>query len=169
MYTGTAGSCEFRAFPCIAKTRADAAHVLPGAFPKGDALRDRGRHGAGECGCVVEQRIIPGGHSWVNAHCQVSQPASLADDPPADVLDDVGNVGSAGRLDLEKAGLAALVSDDRQRRPSRTMHVIMEIRSWSAAAESLEKRSPIPVGTLLPFDAAFDRLVDVILARWWCG
>ena len=61
--TGTAGSREFRAFPFIPKSRADAAHFLPGAFPKGDTLLDRGRYGASEFRCVVEQRVIPGGHS----------------------------------------------------------------------------------------------------------
>ena len=46
--TGTAGPLEFRAFPFIAKARADAVYSLPGPFPKGDALLDRGRHAAGE-------------------------------------------------------------------------------------------------------------------------
>jgi hypothetical protein len=41
VHIGTAGSCEFRAFPFIAQARADAVHFLPGTFSKGDALLDR--------------------------------------------------------------------------------------------------------------------------------
>ena len=59
VYTGTAGACECRAFPSIATTRADAAHLLPGALPKGDALLDRGRHGAGESGSLSSRGSSP--------------------------------------------------------------------------------------------------------------
>jgi hypothetical protein len=84
-------------------------HFLPGAFAKGNALRDRGRHGAGEFRFVVEQRVIPGGHRDLHSGFQVSQMAELADDPPTDLLDHVCNVGIAGRLTLEKAGCETLV------------------------------------------------------------
>src|SRR5712692_4687917 len=73
VHTGTAGSFEFRPFLFIATTRADAAYFLASPFPKGDALRDRGRHGAGEFGCVVEQRIIASSHGSLNSRLQVSQ------------------------------------------------------------------------------------------------
>src|SRR5712691_6749479 len=138
VHTGTAGSFACRASPASPKPEPMRRTFLPSAFPKSDALLDRGRHGAGEFGFVVEQRIIPGGHSCVNSRFQVSQPAQPADDPPADFLDDVCNVGIAGRLDLDKAGLAArfgtiavdaLKEDDMKRE----MHI-------EAAAESLEKR-----------------------------
>jgi hypothetical protein len=54
VHIGTAGSCEFRAFPFIAKARANTAHFLHGALPKGDVLLDRGRYGAGEIRFVIE-------------------------------------------------------------------------------------------------------------------
>src|SRR5713226_6445665 len=59
--TGTAGARQCGVFTFIPKARANAAHVLSGSLPKGDALRDGGRHGAGELGLVVMQRIIPRG------------------------------------------------------------------------------------------------------------
>jgi hypothetical protein len=80
-----------------------AAHFLPGAFPKGNALLDRGRHGAGKLRYGVTQRIIPGGHRDIHSGFQVSQLAELADDPVTDLPDHVRHVGIAGRLALEKA------------------------------------------------------------------
>jgi hypothetical protein len=35
--------------------------------------------------------------------------AELPDDPPTDLLDHLGHIGIAGRLDLEKAGFAPLI------------------------------------------------------------
>ena len=103
--TGTTRSCECRPFSFIAKARADAAHFLSGVFPKGDALLDRGRHGAGKLRFGVEQRIIARGHCSLNSRLQISPPAQLTDDPVANLLEDLGNVGIAGRLDFDKARL----------------------------------------------------------------
>jgi len=47
---GTAGARVCGVFPCIAKPRPDAPHLLPGPLPKGDALLDGGGHGTGELG-----------------------------------------------------------------------------------------------------------------------
>jgi hypothetical protein len=105
VHTGTARSRECRPFSFIAKARADAAHFRSSAFPKGNALCDRGRHGAGKLRFGVEQRIIARGHSSLNSHLQIFQPAQLTDDPVADLLEDLGNVGIARRLDFDKAGL----------------------------------------------------------------
>src|SRR5262245_14839855 len=65
--TGTARSFECEPCTFRATARADAAHVLPGAFPKGNALLDRGRHGASKLPFVVTQRIIPGGHRDIHS------------------------------------------------------------------------------------------------------
>jgi hypothetical protein len=43
VHAGTSGSREDRAFPGIAKTRAEAAYFLPGVFATGEALLDRSR------------------------------------------------------------------------------------------------------------------------------
>jgi hypothetical protein len=59
--------------------------------------------------CVVEQRIIPGGHGSLHARFQGAQLTELADDPGADVLDHVCNVGIAGRLDVDTARFETLV------------------------------------------------------------
>jgi hypothetical protein len=76
---------------------------------KGDALLNRGCHGAGELRFVVEQRIMPGGHGDIHARFQISQPAERTDDPPTDLLDHVCHVGIAGWLTLDKAGFESLV------------------------------------------------------------
>ena len=70
-------------------------------------LLDRGGHGASELRFIVEQRIIPGGHGGINSRLQISQPTQRANDPPADLLDHVGDVGIGWRLDLDKARLEA--------------------------------------------------------------
>ena len=70
--TGTAGTREFRAFPFIAKARANPSHVLPGSLAKTDALFDRSRHGASEFGFFAAQGVIPGGHGMVDTRLQVS-------------------------------------------------------------------------------------------------
>jgi hypothetical protein len=107
VHTGTARSRECRPFSFIAKARADAAHLLSSPFPKGDALRDRSRHGARELGRVVEQRIIRGGHGGIHARLQISQPTQRADDPVADLLENRSNGSIAGRLALDKPAIFA--------------------------------------------------------------
>jgi hypothetical protein len=102
--TGTAGARQGGVFPCIPKARANAAHVLSGPLPTGDALRDGGRHGAGELGLVVTQRILPRGHGVVDAHLQVSQPAQRADNPPTDRLDHGCDVGVGRHSTVSKRG-----------------------------------------------------------------
>src|SRR5436309_7382009 len=109
VHTGTAGSRQGGVFPLVAKPRADAPDLLAGPLPKGDALLHGSRHGAGELGFVVAQRIIPGGHGGIQARLQISEPTQLTDDPVTDLLEDRGNVGITGRLALEKARRAALV------------------------------------------------------------
>ncbi len=92
------------------RRKVDPRHdLLPGAFPKGDALLDRGCHGAGELRFVIKQRVIPGGHWDLHAGFQVPQPTQLADDPPTDLLDHVCHSGIAGRLAFEKARCETLV------------------------------------------------------------
>ena len=49
-----------------------------------------------------EQGIIPGGYGGIDSRLQVSQVTQLTDDPPADLLEDPGNVRIAGRLDRDK-------------------------------------------------------------------
>jgi hypothetical protein len=93
------------------------------------------RHGAGEIQFVVEQRIIPSGHSCVNARLQVSQMAQLTDDPPADFLDDVGHVGIAGQLAIDKAGRETLVRAI-DKAPLDEDNVLMKV-PIEVAAESL--------------------------------
>jgi hypothetical protein len=107
--TGAARTREFGTFPFIPKSQANPSNFLSGPLPKGDALLDRGGHGTRELGLVVEQGIIACTHGVVDARLQVSQPPQRADDPPTDLLEDRGNVRIAGRLDLDKARLAALV------------------------------------------------------------
>src|SRR5262249_19770036 len=105
--TGTPRSRECRPFSCIAKARAEAAHFLSRAFPKGDALLHGSRHGAGEIWFVVAQRIIPGGYSSLNARFQISEPTQHTDDAVTELLEDRGNVCIAGRCGFDKAGLEA--------------------------------------------------------------
>jgi hypothetical protein len=49
------------AFLFIPKSWANPSYVLSGPLPKGDALRDRGGHGANEFVLVVAPGIIAGG------------------------------------------------------------------------------------------------------------
>src|SRR5713101_863014 len=136
--TGTAGPRECGAFPCIATSRAHPSNVLSGTLPKGDALFDRGGHGASELGLVVEQGIITCGHGGVDSRLQVSQPTQRADDPPTDLLEDLGNVRIAGRLDLDKARLEALVGPIKID-PFKEDNMIMDIQI-DGASVSLYKR-----------------------------
>ena len=60
------------------RRKVDPRHdLLPRPFPKGNALRDRGRYGAGELQLGVEQRIIPGGHEGLYARLQQMTDATL--------------------------------------------------------------------------------------------
>ena len=63
----------------------------------------------GELGLVVEPGIIPGSYGGIDSRLQVSQVAQLTDDPPADLLEDPGNVRIAGWLGLDKTRFEALV------------------------------------------------------------
>src|SRR3977135_1348211 len=56
--TGAARTRECGTFPFITKARANPSHVLSDPLPEGDALRDRGGHGAREIGLVGAQGII---------------------------------------------------------------------------------------------------------------
>src|SRR5215471_21447966 len=90
-----------------AKARADAAHLLAGAFTTSDAVLDRRRHGPSKRGLVVAQRIILGGHRGVQTRVQIAQPTQLTDDPATDFLEDRGDIAIGRRLTREKAGLQA--------------------------------------------------------------
>ena len=81
LHARTAGTRECGLLALIAKARANASHVLSSPLAKGDALLHRGRHGAGELGSVIDQRIIAGSHRRVEARLQVSQPPQYTDDP----------------------------------------------------------------------------------------
>jgi hypothetical protein len=109
VHAGTAGTGEGRAFALVAKPRAYAAHLLAGAFPKGNTLRHRSRHGAGQLRLVVPQRIVARGHGSVEASLQIPQLTQLTDDTPADRRDHGGDVGIAGGRDGDKPGCEALV------------------------------------------------------------
>src|SRR5262249_18504008 len=73
--TGTARAREPWCLALGTKARADAAHLLPGSFPEGDALLHGSGHGAGELWCGVAQWVIPGGHGGLQARLEIPQPA----------------------------------------------------------------------------------------------
>jgi hypothetical protein len=144
----------------VAKPRADAAYVLPGPFPKGDALLHGGCHGAGKFRLGIHQGVKACRHDGVQTCFEVSQMAELADDPPADLLDHVGDVGVGRGLALEKAGLEARFSAiqiDALHEDAMEMQVQID-----RTAKTLDKRdrSRVDGG---PLDTSFARLVDVIL------
>jgi hypothetical protein len=101
--TGTAGARQCGVFLFIPKARANAAHVLSGPLPKGEALRDGGHHGAGELGLVVTQRIIPRGHGVVDTRLQVSQPTQRDGTIVYNELSSVDDV-SSGWTDSQDGG-----------------------------------------------------------------
>src|SRR5713101_5887145 len=68
--TSAARTRECGTFPFITKSRANPSNVLSGPLPTGDALLDRGGHGASELGLVVAQGIIACGHGGVDARLQ---------------------------------------------------------------------------------------------------
>src|SRR5262249_24147061 len=104
VHTRTPRTGELWRLTLVATACANAPDLLAGPLPTGDALLHGSRHGAGERGCVVAQRIIPGGHGGLHARLQISEPTQRTDDAMADFLQHVGHVGIAGRLALEKAG-----------------------------------------------------------------
>jgi hypothetical protein len=61
-----------------AKARADATHLLSGAFATSDAVLDRSCHGAGEFRGGIAQGIIPGGYGGLHIRFQIAPPAQLA-------------------------------------------------------------------------------------------
>jgi hypothetical protein len=77
--------------------------VLSGPLPKGDALRDRGGHGAHEIGLVVAQEIIACGYG-VDSRPQVSPLMERADHPPTDRLETSAMSASLGGSPLRKRG-----------------------------------------------------------------
>jgi len=109
LHAGTAGTGERWRLALGAKARADTPDLLAGPFPKGDALLHGGRHGTGELGCVIDQRIISRGHGGVDARFQVPELPQFADDTPADFLDHVGDVGVRRWLTCDKVWRAPLV------------------------------------------------------------
>ena len=85
MDAGTAGTGERGRLALGAKARADTPHLLPRAFAKGDTLLDGSRHGTGELGCVIDQRIISRSYRGVEASFQVPELPQLADDAPTNL------------------------------------------------------------------------------------
>jgi len=64
----------------------------------------RGRQGSGELGGVIDQRIIACRHHGVETRFEVPEMAELADNPMADLLDDVSDVVSVGGATASKRG-----------------------------------------------------------------
>src|SRR5215831_6056596 len=157
---GTAGTGERWGLALVAKARANAPDPLAGPLPKSNALLHRGSHGPGELGFVLSQGIIPRGHGGVATRFEVAQLAELPDDPMADFLHDGCHVGIAGRLALEKAGLAALVGAlEIDPLEEDTMKMEIEIEG---TPKPLNKRDR-PWLNLVSWDTACDRLVHIIL------
>jgi hypothetical protein len=105
VHAGTARTGERRALTLVAKACANAPDFLSGAFPKGNALLDRGRQRAGQLGLLVHQGVIAGGHRSIDGRLQIPQLAQLADHPLTDLVHDVGNVGIARGIELDKLRL----------------------------------------------------------------
>jgi hypothetical protein len=160
LHAGTAGTGKRGRLALGAKARANAPDLLASSLAKGDALLHRGRHGAGQLGGGIDQRIIAGRHRGIAARFQVSQVAQCTDDAPTDVLDHGHNIDISGRLDLDEArfeaGLGAIQIDSLKED-----EVEMEIEI-DGAAKALDKghRSRLDFG---PLDTSCDRLVHVIL------
>jgi len=108
MDAGTACPDERWHLALVAKAGANAPHLLPRAFAKGDALLHRGRHGTGEFRCVVPQGVIACRHNGVEARFQVPELPQCAEDTPADLLDHRCNVGIGEWLALDKTRPQAL-------------------------------------------------------------
>src|SRR5262249_32206445 len=108
MQAGTAGTSERGRLALVTKARADASDLLASPLPKGEALLYRGRQRPGELGRVIDQGVLACRHRGVETRFQVPQMAELADDPPADLLEHVCDVGVGRWLDREKAWLEPL-------------------------------------------------------------
>ncbi len=81
MDTGTAGTCECGAFPCIPKARANPSHLLSDTLPKGKTLFHGGRRGAGELGSRTPSTPA-GGHASPRAlACRPARRGCLARAP----------------------------------------------------------------------------------------
>ena len=102
--TGEPGRLALRAKPCT-----NAPDRLASLLPPGKALLHGGRHGTGQRGFGIHQGVIACRHRGVETRFQVSQMAEFADDPMADFLDHVGDVGVGRGLAREKAWFATLV------------------------------------------------------------
>jgi hypothetical protein len=78
---------------------------------------------------------MPGGRGLFDSRLQVTQPTQRADNPPTDLLEDLGNVRIVGRLDLHKAWLAArpgaIEVDSRKKN-----HMEMEVQIHGATGRS---------------------------------
>ena len=110
VHTGTPRTGEPWRLTLRAKARTNAPDRLTRPLATGDALLHGGCHGTGKRRLVVEEGIIPRGHGVIDTCFQVSQVTQLANDPPTDFLDHVGDVGVGRRLNLDKAGLEACLS-----------------------------------------------------------
>src|SRR5262249_42691404 len=110
LHAGTVGTCQRGDLALRAKARADAPDLLAHPFPKGDALRYRGRQGPGERGCVLHQGVIAGRHRRIATRFEIPQLAELADNPMTDLLDHSSDVRVRRWLALEKARRATLVT-----------------------------------------------------------
>src|SRR5262249_36098984 len=99
---GTARTGEAWRLTLVAKAGTQAPDLLAHPFPQGDALRNRGRQGPGERGCVLHQGVRAGRHRRVAPRFQVSQVPEFAHDPPTDLLHDVCHVGITGWLTCDK-------------------------------------------------------------------
>src|SRR5439155_7181319 len=108
-HAGTARTSEPWRLALSAKPGANAADRLASPLSRGDALLDRRRHGAGELGFSLSQRVIACRHHGVELRFrfEVPQMAECADDPMTDLLDDGGDVHIGRWLTLDKPGLAA--------------------------------------------------------------
>src|SRR5712691_4505829 len=161
LHAGTAGTGERWRLARVAKPRADAPDLLTGPLPEGNTLLHGGRHGTGEFGRVIAQRVMPRGHGSIATRLQASQVAQLTDDAPTDLLDHGGDVGVGRGLDLDEArleaGLGAIQIDSLK---EDTMKMDIQI---DGTAEALDKgrRSRLDLG---PWDTTGDRLVHIILA-----
>src|SRR4030095_6237747 len=127
---------------------------------KGDALLDGGRHGAGQLGGVIAQRIIACRHCGIDARFQVSQVAQFTDDAPTDVLDHGGDVRVGWGLALHKTWLEILVTAiqiDSFKEDAMEMEGEID-----GTPETLDKRhrSRLNIGSL---KASSDCLVHIIL------
>ena len=87
---------------------------------------------------IPDQGLVPGGHGIVDTCLQVSQVVWRADDPLTDLLEDLGNIGIAGRLVLDKAWFETLVCP-LEKDPLDDDDMIMDIE-LQCATEALEKR-----------------------------